>query len=198
MASIFNSVAKIKTWLNISSATDDVLIEELSEAVDQMFFDELDDNFLSQAYVEKYDGDGQSKLWLRHRPITAVSSLKINEVSVAAAPDSVSSGFLFDKDQLYLVQGTRILAVAFQFTDRFLRGQQNISVSYTAGTTAGNAPKSLISAHLRQVSFQYKERERIGVKSKTLGPDQTLTFITDDWAPGVQAVLQKRKNVIPV
>lgn len=197
MASFFNTTDKIKAWLKVTNSGDNAIIDDLAEAVDQRFFSELGEDFIEQAYSEKYDGNGQTKLWLRHRPVTAVSSLKINEVVVAAAPDSLSAGFLFDTDQLYLVQGTRVLAPNFQFTDRFSRGQQNISVDYMAGVSAANAPKDLVGMHLKQVSYEYRERDRIGTKSKTLGSDQTVSFITDAWAPGVLETLKKYKNVIP-
>lgn len=199
MAPFFNTTEKLKDWLKITVATDDTIIEELGEGVDQAFFDELGSDFVSQAYTtEKYDGNGQTKLWLRHRPITAVASLEINEVAVQAAADSISAGFLFDKDQLYIVQGTNVPVGSVLFTDRFPRGQQNISVTYTAGRTIALTPKSLISAHRKQVAHEYRERDRIGEKSKTLGPDQNITYNLDTWAPGVLQVLQRYKNVVPV
>ncbi len=198
MASFFNTTTKIKAWLKITSAADDAILVDLAESVDVRFFQEIGDDFIEQAYSEKYDGDGQTKLWLRHRPITAVASLEINEVAVQAAADSISAGFLFDKDQLYIVQGTNVPAGSFLFTDRFPRGQQNISVTYTAGRTFALTPKSLISAHRKQVAFEYKERDRIGEKSKTLGPDQNISYNLDEWAPGVLRVLQRYKNVVPV
>lgn len=199
MAPFFNTTAKLKAWLKITVSTDDTIIEELGEGVDQRFYDFLGSDFATQAYTsEKYDGNGQTKLWLRHRPITAVASLEINEVAVQAAADSISAGFLFDKDQLYIVQGTNVPVGSVLFTDRFPRGQQNISVTYTAGFTFALTPKSLISAHRKQVAHEYKERDRIGEKSKTLGPDQNISYNLDEWAPGVLQVLQRYKNVVPV
>lgn len=196
--SVFTTKEKVKKWLKIPDAQvgDDEIIDDICDGVDSKFQLELDKDIFEQAYSETYNGNGSTRLWLRHGPITAVSLVKINEVPIAAAPNSVSSGFLFDENEIYLI-GVILDNPRFWGIDRFWRGHQNIGVDYTAGFNAGNVPARLQQAARKQVAFEYKERDRIGESSKTLGPDQTVSYITEEWAPGVMSVLEKEKEVVP-
>lgn len=191
--SLFNTTEEIKKYLKIESADDDVIIDVIAVAVDDKILFKIERKIFSAAYVETYNGNGQSRLPIRNRPIIAVSELKINEQLIQQATNSLTSGFLFDDEELYL-NGTfegRLGSVR-----RFERGHQNIKVSYTAGVVT--APGVLRLAHLKQVGYEYRQRDRVGVKNETLGPDQTVGFITDEWAPGVEGDLERFRSKVPV
>lgn len=78
-------------------------------------------NVASASYTKTFNGNGSQRMLLPDRPVTAVTSLTIDGISV---PPSVnqSSGFLFDSKSLYLIG---------QY--RFCGAFQNTTVVYTAG-----------------------------------------------------------------
>lgn len=191
--SLFNSTTEIKSYLKITSGDDDIIIDVIATGIDDKILTKIEKKIFSAAFVQTYNGNGQSRLWLRDGPIIAVSELKINEQLIPQASSSLTNGFLFDENELYL-NGTfegRLGSVR-----RFERGHQNIKVSYTGGVVT--APGVLRLAHLKQVGYEYRQRDRVGVKNETLGPDQTVGFITDEWAPGVEGDLERFRSKVPV
>lgn len=178
-----------------------MLLQEILDGVEADFLDFLDRVIFQTTFVsEKYNGNDNTSLTLRQFPVTAVTLLKIDEVTIPQAQTAIDFGWSFDEDTIYIQNG----AGAFQDVrrprvGRFIRGAQNVEITYTAGLAVGDAElKKLILASRRQAAHEYRGRDWIGQKTKSLGSDQSISLDMERWAPGVLGALQSSKNVSPI
>lgn len=65
-----------------------------------------------------------------------------------------------------------------------------IAYSYT--------PAAVSFAAMEIVGLWFKRRDRIGIQSKTLGGQETITYTNEDMNSGARAMLQPFKNVAPI
>jgi len=88
-ASDLAALADVKTWLSGSSgigSSDDALIARLITDVSGAITAYLGrPSLVPRAFVERFDGDGKARLYLRRYPVLAVTSLVIDNRAVAAA-----------------------------------------------------------------------------------------------------------------
>lgn len=113
----------------------------------------------TKSYTETYDGNGRRMLFLRHDPVVSLTS-----VSIYGSP---SLSVAADKQGVLLTDGSS-----------FASGLQNVQVSYTAGLTdveSGAPPADLVFAVAYWASLLFKNRDRVGENSRTVG-DQLSTF----------------------
>jgi hypothetical protein len=178
------TVAAVKKWLGIKDATDDdTLLSSLVSGVSRWIENWLSRTIASATYAETLDGNGKDAIFLTNTPITAVSSVKVNGVSIPARASVTGSGYTFDEDGIYLV--------GYCFT----KGRRNVDLGYTAGFAS--TPEDLELATKKLVGMSYKEKDRIGQSSKGLAGEQT-NFIVKDLPADVECILQNYKRVVPV
>ena len=178
------SLPNVKGWMSppLTNATDDELLKRLITAASQYIQTWLNRTIASTLYVETYNGTGGNRLILPNYPVTAVGSVAVNFTPIPAAPaSSGSSGFLFDSFGLYLR--------GFSFTEGF----QNVAVTYTAGFLT--TPPELEQACIELVALRYKERDRVGQNSKSIG-GEIVSFNTKDFTGPIQTILDSYKKVI--
>jgi hypothetical protein len=195
------NLSDVKNWLGLTNANDDQLLTTLIANVSQAALSFLRRASLASAsYTEKYDGTGTPTLALLNYPITAVSSLTINNMTIQASPDGVVTGYVFDDYTLKLIGlgGAWDLAPAFYGTpENFIKGFQNVAVSYTAGYAS--VPADISQALVEWCAFRYRARGWIGQKSKHLATGESVTFVDDNGMPEyVKHVLKHYKRRIPV
>lgn len=116
----------------------------------------LNRELVSQEFTETYDGKGGVRLFLPNTPITAVSSLKIDDVAIPASANTSSRG--------YVIAGSNIGLRGYMFT----RGIMNVEITYTGGYVT--IPPVIKSASLEAIRAvrQMLERET-GVTSLSAG-----------------------------
>lgn len=102
------------------------------------------------AYSETYDGNGSRRQMTRNAPIDSVQSVTILGQPVQAATGFLGSGYAIDGNAKSIVlQGFSSADVSPFFlgcTNRFIQGQQTVSLAYTAGY----APK-VVSGELQTI-----------------------------------------------
>jgi uncharacterized phiE125 gp8 family phage protein len=184
MAGDFTTLANVKAWLSppLATGADDALLARLVTAASRFIESWLDRSILSQGYSETRDGMGGARLVLRNRPVTAVASVTVDGVAIPAATAPGAAGYRFDDVSLVLA--------GYAFT----RGLQNVVVGYTAGFAA--TPPEIEQACIELVCLRYKERDRIGHVSKSLG-GETVTFTQKDLPADVATLLAQYRNVVP-
>jgi len=129
----------LKAWLGVTTGNEDDLLGKLITNISQRILTLISrDSILSSSYTETYDGSGTQMQALLHYPITAVSSLKVNNAPIVASPDGVQSGFTFDKYALKLIgdvtgSGWALAPGFYGAPYTFIKGFQNVVVTYTAG-----------------------------------------------------------------
>ncbi len=134
-------LADVKTWLSGSSGigtSDDSLLARLITDVSGAIAAYLGRASLTpRAYVERLDGNGKTRLYLRHYPALQMTSLTIDNVAVPAvvmpaAGGPHGRGYLLETWDGLPPGRPQALDV---FHTAFRNGRQNVAVAYTAGYT---------------------------------------------------------------
>jgi hypothetical protein len=194
-------LSDLKLWLGIANAADDEILGSIVTNISTQIHTVLRrDALLSASYTETYDGSGTPTQALLHYPITAVSSLKINNTSIMASSDGVQTGYTFDQYVLKLIG----IGEMWQATPGyygapgvFLKGFQNVVVTYTAGYA--EIPNDISQACIDWCAFRYRMRAAIGLKSKHLATGESVVFVDGVAIPAeAMAVLKHYKRRIPV
>ncbi len=182
------TLSNVRAWLATDGmalpATDDALLTRLITAVSRFMEAVIGQAIAPAAYTWKGGGTGSARLLLPNTPVTAVSSLSIDGKAGAASPGYGQAGYSFDRLGLYLGAG----AV-------FPRGVQNVSVAYTAGFAS--VPADLEQACISTVALRYKERDRVGYASKSIG-GETVAFTIRDFPPDALTSLRNYVKVVPL
>ena len=171
----------VKAWFAppLTTTGDDALLARLVTAASQFIQAWLGRTIAETAFTETRNGLGGTRLFLRNRPVVSVASVTVDGVAIAAATGPGQSGYLFDDSSVYLAGYA------------FSRGQQNITVAYTAGYAA--TPPELEQACIALVVLRYRERDRIGQVSKNLA-GEVVSFAQKDMPADVQTLLDQYKN----
>lgn len=138
MASPFDlaQLADLKTWLDLQSSDDDVLLGRLITQVSRAILSHIDRAMiLPTSYSEIRDGDGDSAVVLRQWPVNSVISCVVNGTPVApAAPlqpgRASTSGFVLEPPQMAPPGNMQKLSLRGA---NFWRGVQNVAITYEAG-----------------------------------------------------------------
>jgi hypothetical protein len=132
-------LADVKTWLSGSSgigSSDDALLARLVTDVSGAIAAYLGRPSLTpRTFVERLDGDGKTRIFLRRYPVLQLSSLAIDNVAVVAAATPAAGGPCLNGYLLEPWDGLppgRLQSLDL-FGTAFFRGRQNVVVSYTAG-----------------------------------------------------------------
>ena len=138
-ASDLAALADVKTWLSGSSgigSSDDTLLARLITDVSGAIAAYLGRPSLTpRAFIERLDGDGRARLYLRRYPALVVSSLVIDNhaVGAAGAPAAgapCASGYLLEAWDGLPPGRPQALDL---FGAIFRPGRQNIVIGYNAG-----------------------------------------------------------------
>lgn len=107
----------------------------------------------SVSYTELYNGNGNSEIYLRNMPVTAISAVTINGRTILPAADATGAGFQIGRtgQSIVLLNGAGGQPDTFSAVGRrstctrygFPLGLNNVSVTYTAGF----APTTVTELH---------------------------------------------------
>lgn len=182
-ANDLTSLDNVKAYLGLGTANDDALLARLVTSVSTYVQAWMGREILSAGYSEIRNGSGSQILAFGNYPVTAVTSLVIDNLAVPPATDTFSPGYTFNGRFLYL-NGYL-----------FRKGRVNVSVAYTAGYAA--VPPELEQAVIELIALRYRERDRVGHQSKSLG-GETVSFIVKDFPDSVRTILTNYRKVVPL
>lgn len=180
--SALTTVDNVKAFLSIKNDADDDLIERLIAAASAFIENWLGRKILAHDVIEYRDGNGKDEMMFAELPVISVSQVKVYDRVFQLAPDYHQSGYRF-ADWWLVLQG-----------DCFHRGRRNVQINYRAGYEA--IPADIEQAAIDLVSLRYKEKDRFGVRSKTLA-GETISYIVSDLSPSAKSVLTQYKKVLP-
>jgi|ERR1017187_1594308 hypothetical protein len=156
-------------------------------------------------YTEAYDGNGQQSgvMLLRHDPIVSITSASLDG-SALTLPASFNPYVpTYPPPQLTIFGGLPgdLTASGVQLTDGsiFDSGIQNFIITYTAGLsgpTEGSPPPDLVFAIAFWASLLFKDRDRLGEASRTIG-DQLSTFTMDIPPDIAQLIFRYERVMLP-
>jgi hypothetical protein len=172
------SMAEVKAYLGGDlQSNDDAVLARLISAASAFFVTACGRPILEQSYSELYDGKGNGRLYLRHTPVTSVSSLSIDGAIVPQAMSPGESGWRLNSNIVLL------------FGHWFGRGLVNVAVAYTAGYAA--PPADAAEAVMELVGLRYRGRDRLGKTSESIGGMATTSYTQRDVSPFVASVIAR-------
>lgn len=135
-----------------TNINNDNILQMLREAAQDRIKSYLGYNFISASYTDHYySGSSSPIIYLYHRPITVLNSVKVEDSEV----DVINFDIIEDGRAIYYVDG------------RFPQGVNNIKLSYQAGWTRTTMPASIRLAALKLCSMWYSAQNREGKTSES-------------------------------
>ena len=172
------TLANVKAYIpSLGTVTTfDALLGRLITAASAWIKSYLNRDILATTYVETLDGTGTTALMVGQYPITALTSLVVDGRDVTA--DAV-----FSRRMIRLKAG------------KFYAGVGNVVVNYTAGYAA--PPYDLEQACIELVAWRFRERERLGLASKSLQTGgEVESYQTADVPASVKTILNNWRKVV--
>ena len=151
------TVQDVKDWLKITVPDDDGLLQRLVTSLSAYAANRCGRTFQPTTYTKVLDGWGGRAYMFPNRPATAVAS-----VTICGTLLNPTTDYVWDDLSLRLKYGS------------FPLGVGNVVIVYTGGFA--KIPVDLGDAIAEMCAWAYKERDRIGVDSKTIG-EETVRFL---------------------
>lgn len=204
------TLTAVKNWAEIKKDDEDADIADCITAFGHYMLNRTGRDTLNvvKEFTEEYDGHGTSRLFLRNFPITALTSVMVNGISV-----QISLGY--NLPGVYVDGGRRKESIGFRDSaggisssymypsvvagGKFLRGQANIQVVYRAGYAEAQTgfeftatPPDLEMAARKAVALNYKRKAWQDLRSKSLsaaGGAGTTSYYDWEFPPDVARVI---------
>lgn len=173
------SLSAVKQFLTVKGDGDDFVLTSLITAVSSFISNYLNNPILSASYVKFFNGVRGQVLVLPNWPITALTFVKIDGVSIPIVSDAASNGAVFDEMAIRLR--------GYVFT----QGVMNVQVSWTSGYQSAPAEVAQVCNEL--VGTIFRSRAHLGEKSKSAPPGGTITFADMELTP-LQKEMLKNYN----
>ena len=167
---------------------DDQLLDAILSAED-LVRGKCSDNFDQRIYVDEFhSGTDRPYIWARHLPVATSplpTVLENGNALVVAAGYSASADVVFEPTRGVFtrqVGGTK---------DRWLVGENNLDLGYTAGYVLGSAPRDLrnLIKYVAGLLWQMSERHQFTVKRRS--GQQGSTEFWDDIPPLYMAIVNR-------
>ena len=178
------SLADLKQWLGVVSNADDALLERLIDAAGGFIDRYLGRQVAETTHDETYDGNGGPTLALPLLPgqrVSEVLSLAILDRPIPPASGARAPGYRLHGDVVTLVG------------EVYPRGVRNVAIVYRAGYAT--PPPEIAQACIELAALRYRERERIGHASKSVG-GETVSFVLDDMPAPTRTLLDGYRRVV--
>lgn len=191
------TVARVKSYLGISAATWDTVLELLVNAVSQQIVTYCDRDFVKTAVSnEVYDGHGTNELLLKLFPVDTTETITLQERD----SNDNNANWTTVNAQNYFVKANGIVVLP---NTVFLDLPQHYRISYTAGYNFDNAVTFLSDAGAadlelacwKLIATAFNDRKNsTKIKSESLG-DYSVTFARDvDLDPEIKQILDNYKR----
>lgn len=171
------TLAKVKDQLDITSGdtTNNAVLEQLINAATDTIERYCGGRrFKRTTYTnEKYDGNGDKSIKLRHWPVTTLTSFQF--LTGDFGSDNWED---FDSDFYNIETGDSRNGGVIYSQVTIPKGVDNIRVTYVAGGDIDGAdaiPDDIDQACIDYVVFMFNKRKAAGVKSESLG-DRSITY----------------------
>jgi hypothetical protein len=214
------TLADVRAWLQNGPqpypATDDLLIARLITAASGLVARWLNRPVLSGDWQEVRDGTGswtnEVTLAFGVQPATAVILVVVDGVTIPPDPGNYGPSFVpatagGQVSPSFLTQTASFAGYVFTPSALTIRGywvprkRACVLLRYTAGFAA--VPPDVAQATIELVCRKYRERTRIGERSKSLGGGETVAYETTafslrDFTSDIQLLLQQYRMVAPI
>lgn len=183
------TLATLKSWLEVdaSETSSDVALSTLITRVSTLVTSLLHrEYFLTRNYRDTCNGNNSNYMALNVTPVTAVTSVTIDGVSVPATTGYYTAGYTFDENGVYVSGYT------------FDGGFRNVVIVYTGGLATSNYRFSMLEqACLEICNFKWKRRDHPDQSWQDLGRQITAKYSTEAIPKEAQLTIQQFMRVIP-
>jgi hypothetical protein len=205
------TLADVRTWLQTGQqpypSTDDALLTRLITAASGLVTAWLNRPILSADWQEVRDGQSsplayQTTFVFGVQPVSAVLLVAVDNLIIppvpAVVPQPIGQAILgFPTAPGYVFTPTALTIRGYWVP----RLRASVLLQYTAGFAA--VPPDIAQATIELVCRKYRERTRIGERTKSLGGGETtayetMTFSLRDMASDIQLLLQQYRLVAPI
>lgn len=188
------TLVNVKLWLPIpttQTSEDDTLQRLITATSNDFMRATMRPDLLTADYTEVREGDGASRMILRHWPITAATALTVGGVAIPASADKVAPGWYVDTD-LDPERRWELYLAGFVFADG-----QPVTVAYSAGYAT--VPGDIEQAVIDWVTYRYKGRPTVGIAQQKFGGRSGDEVKTEevDIPLTTQSVIAKYTRAIP-
>jgi hypothetical protein len=194
------TLADVKGWLGVTTSAMDATLTRLIEAAEARIRGICGsrDSFLTATFVETFDGDAAQIIRLKNGPITSITSIVADGVTISSDLYSFNAsrgvvGFTHPARSTYwstaMPSGLLVTGRSFN-SPSFGNGFNTVTVTYVAGY----ANQAAVPADLQQAAvelaglyFQAMERDP-GINSETLG---SYSYTKESEFESLQAIMNK-------
>jgi hypothetical protein len=188
------SVANVKSFLGITVATYDSLIELLINGCSEWIENEIsrvikdDGNDVVELYDGDFDSSGRCQISTRKWPINSITKIEYatGDLGSPTWTEFDSSNYTYDA-----------IAGIIYFTaslSSILPNRQNIRVTYQGGFTSGNEPSDLELACIKMTAKEFDKRKSQGVTQESVGGG-TVTW-NEQVDPEVLKIIRKYRRYL--
>lgn len=178
------TLADVKTFLGLQNiSTSDAILEIVIEAVSASIANESFPDFKSATHTaEKYDGTGKSYLYLDHYPVTAMTTVVEDGVTLVKDTD-----YFVDMDE-GLLEKARYSWPGYDSQAVWTTSKQGVVVTYTAGYAT--VPADVKLACLIEVgrAFAMVDHKMFGETSRSV-ESVSVTLSADELLPSTLTTL---------
>lgn len=179
---------RLKVWAQIPDNASDADLDALIQRASGALVDQYDaPRFYSGTVTETRSGRGGARMSFRCGPVTAVSSVLVDGVSIPARTSPTGIGYAFDDRILYLVGY------------EFCRGDLNVQLSYTGGHQPGSREAAAMEqACLVTCNAWWKGREHQDRVSQANGQLGSTSFSQKPLPPEAREIVDHLSRKVPV
>jgi hypothetical protein len=154
-------------------------------------------SFTSQSFVETRNGNGAPRMTTIQYPIISVASVQVNGLTVQQSTAPGLSGWAYDLYTIYLVGCLNYWPGIWigQNVGVFLRGLQNVVLTYTAGYAT--IPYDITQACIELVAQKQVRKSHVDQVSASMSQMQTITYSQKDIPPEVKTTLDRYRYITP-
>ena len=179
----FASVEDVKSYIGLTTDADDVLLSSIIASVETFIESWSNRTFTVTPQIDIFSGGGGQEHVFSYWPVVSVSNVSIDGQSIPVAATINDSGYMCYEDRLLL------------FGYNFGWGKRSCVVQYSAGWAV--IPPDIQQACIEMTAISYKERDRIGLNSKSLA-GETTAYNTKALTDHVKSILNQYKRVVPI
>lgn len=186
------TIDKVKSYLQITTTTDDAFISDLITNVQSLVENYCDRNFDSQIYTMEQH-TAMHKVFPFNYPIISVQAIRRSGIDIANIDTQFTSyrihpSYIELLDYKYVTMGNKFMWANHE--------ESYVEIDYTAGYTV--IPGDLSLAATKLVALEYKEsrENRLGVESESEGAVKYIYSKKDEGIPlQISSVLDKYSKV---
>lgn len=177
------TLESFRAYAGGASTVDDALIGQLITAYSAAVLSYINRQLLSGPVSIVRDGRGGRVMTLPEYPVTAIALVQIDGRAIPAQAAFGQAGYRFTD--------TQVVLDGYCFTN----GVGNIRIDFTAGYEV--VPSDIEQAVNELVALRYRERDRIGHRSKSLG-GETVSFITAALPDSAKMIFAPYTRIAPL